>query len=365
MAENLENYSLTKDEVSFKEVILNIKKWWVFLLSNKKTLIAVGVIGAILGLTYSLIKKPVYKAELSFALQDEKAGGGGLSGAAGIAGQLGIDLGGGATGGEFSGDNLIELMKSRSMVTRALLIPITINKKKTTLAEYYIDFNGLRKKWFGKSDVEDIHFIAGADTSKFSLTQDSVLSAIHQKLIGEHLTVDKKDKKLSIINVKVNSANELFSKYFAEILTKVVADFYIQTKTEKAAKNVAILRRQTDSVRKILYSFVSGVAVSADVNPNPNPLLQVLRVPSQTKQIGVTTNTAIFTQLVTNLEVAKMNLLQATPLIQIVDKPILPLEKERLGKIRGIVSGGFLFSIFAAFFLSIRFFFRQVILNEN
>ncbi len=65
-------------------------------------------------LTYAWSKKPIYKAELSFALQDEKSGGG-LDSALGLASQFGIDLDGGGAGGEFSGDNLLELMKSRSI----------------------------------------------------------------------------------------------------------------------------------------------------------------------------------------------------------------------------------------------------------
>lgn len=47
----------------------------------------------------------------------------------------------------FSGDNLLELMKSRSMVEKALLTTIKIKSKEQTLAELYISFNKLRKGW--------------------------------------------------------------------------------------------------------------------------------------------------------------------------------------------------------------------------
>ena len=43
---------------------------------------------------------------------------------------IGIDLGTSA-GGAFSGANLIELMKSRKIVEKALLNPITVNGKTT------------------------------------------------------------------------------------------------------------------------------------------------------------------------------------------------------------------------------------------
>ncbi|WP_291099005.1 MULTISPECIES: hypothetical protein [unclassified Flavobacterium] len=39
---------------------------------------------------------------------------------------------------------------------------------------------------------------------------------------------------------------------------------------------------------------------------------------------------------------AKVTLRKETPLIQIIDRPILPLAKERFGKAKGILLGGFL-----------------------
>ena len=361
---NNENINTDSDEISLKELILKIQEWWRFLLSKWVIILIAGVIGGGLGLAYAWTKKTIYKAELSFALQDEKSGGG-LSSAMGLAGQFGIDLGGGGAGGEFSGDNLLELMKSRSMVEKALLTVDTINGKRETLAEFYISFNKLRDGWKGKPELENIHFLSGADRSKFTLKQDSILGIFHKSLITNNLIVDKLDKKLSIISLSVSSTNELFSKDFTEVLAKVVSDFYVQTKTEKAIKNVAILQRQTDSVQRMLNGAISGVATSIDVNPNPNPLLATLRTPSQRRQVDVTVNSAMLTQLVQNLEIAKMSLLQETPLIQVIDRPILPLEKEGFGKFKGIVIGGVLGGLLIVIVISLKSFFKNVMADNK
>ncbi len=342
------------EEISLKELILKLIALWHYLLSKWKIILIGGIIGGAIGFLYAYLKKPIYKAELSFALQDEKSGGG-LSGALGLASQFGIDLGGGGAGGEFSGDNLLELMKSRSMIEKTLLTSVSVNGKFETLAELYISFNKLREGWKGKPGLESIRYLPGADRSTFTSKQDSVLGVIHNSLITNNLVVDKLDKKLSIISLQVSSTNELFSKYFTEVLAKVVSDFYIETKTKKGIQNVAILQRQTDSVRRALNAAISGVAISMDVNPNPNPSRQTLRVPSQRKQVDVQANTAILGELVKNLEVAKMSLLQETPLIQVIDRPILPLEKARLGKLKAIVIGG----IIGGFLMVIILFLRK------
>jgi uncharacterized membrane protein YgcG len=327
------------DEISLRDLILKTRNLWHYLLSKWIIILIAGAIGGISGLVYAYLSKPFYTAELSFAVQNEKSGGG-LGSAAGLASQFGIDIGGANSGGEFSGDNLLELMKSRSMVERALLTTVSVNGNQETLAEFYINFNKLRENWRNQPKLANLHFLPGVDRAKFTLSQDSLLGVFHGSLIKSSLEVNKLDKKLSIASVTVKSTNEFFAKEFTEVLEKVVSDYYIQTKTEKASKNVAILQRQTDSVRRALNAAISGVAESVDINPNPNPSRQTLRVPSQRKQVDVQANTIILGELVKNLEVAKMSLLQETPLIQVIDAPILPLPKEKLGKLKGIIVGG-------------------------
>lgn len=340
------------DEISLKQLILKIQGLWRFLLSKWVIILMAGLIGGAIGLTYSFLKKPLYKAELSFALEDDKSSGsGGLGAAMGLASQFGIDLGGGSGGGAFSGDNLLGLMKSRSMVESTLLTQVDIKGKRQTLAELYISFNNFRERWRNKPELSHIEFLPNADPNKFTLQQDSILGIFYKDIIQDNLSVDKVDKKLSIITVKVNSKNELFSKYFVEILTKTVSDFYVDTKTKRSVQNVNILQHQTDSVRRELNAAITGVALSGDVNPNANPSLQILRVPSQHRQVDVQANQAILTQLVANLEISKVSLRKETPLIQVIDRPILPLEKEKLGKIKGLILGGVIFGFLTVLYL--------------
>ena len=135
------NNIMDNDEISLKELIVKIKEWYQFLRSKWKLIILVGMIGGIIGFTYAFMQKPTYKAVLTFAMEDEKGGGGGgLGGALGLASQFGIDLGS-SGGGAFAGANLIELMKSRKLVEKTLLSPIQVDGKMISLADYYLGFN--------------------------------------------------------------------------------------------------------------------------------------------------------------------------------------------------------------------------------
>lgn len=344
--------NIAEDEISLKELILKIKDWYRFIVSKWIVLVAAAIIGGAIGVGYAFMQKPIYTASLSFALEDEKSGGGGLSGALGLASSLGIDLGGSA-GGAFTGANLLELMKSRKIVEKALLNPISINGKTQSLAQHFINFNELNKNWSEKPTLKNIVFEVDVDRSKYTLQQDSILGNLYESITGANglLSVAQKDKKISIISIEVKSTDELFSKAFTESIAQEVSSYYIEIKSKKARQNMEILQRQTDSIRAVLNGSIVSVAAAVDNTFALNPAMQVQKTPITKKQFDVQTNTAILTQLVTNLEMAKVSLRKETPLIQVIDKPILPLKKEKVGKLKSLILGGFLAGFLTALIL--------------
>ena len=352
------NEPKVQDEISLKELIQKGKEWFSYLLSQWKIIVLAGFIGAVLGVGYSLSKKPIYTATLSFALEDEK--GGGLGGALGLASSFGFDLGGGG-GSVFSGSNLTQLFKSRQMVEKTLLSPVTVNGKVISLAEMYIQNNEWREGWAKKPAFAKLEFLPNANREKFTRVQDSIMGVMYTNLSKTGLSVGQKDKKIDIISIDVVSTNELFSKYFCEALAKKVGDFYVATKTKKARANMAILQKQTDSIRGELNGAITGVAVANDNTFNLNPALNVRRAPSARRQVDVQANTAILTELVKQTELAKVALRKETPLIQVIDKPILPLAKERFGKAKGIVMGGVLAGFLVVLGLIARRLLKQIL----
>lgn len=354
----MDNKSIAEnDEITFRELLQKVKEWYNYVLSKWKIIVLAGIIGASLGIIYSVVKKPIYTATLSFALEDEKSGGSGLGSALGLASSFGLDLGG-SGGGVFTGSNLTELFKSRSMVEKTLLSPISLNGKQISLAEFYIQNNGWREDWSEKDELSKIQFLPNINRKTFSRVQDSIMGMMYNDLSKSGLSVGQKDKKIAIINIDVSSKNELFSKFFCEALAKQVGEFYIETKSKKARMNMAILERQVDSIRGELNGAITGVAIANDNTFNLNPALNVRRAPSARRQVDVQANTAILTELVKQSELAKVTLRKETPLIQVIDKPILPLTKERVSKTKGLVYGFFSGFFTALIALIIKRFFK-------
>jgi hypothetical protein len=347
----IEIINKNNDEMSLKEAFFKAKEWYTFLKSKWKIIFIAGTIGGLIGITMAYADKPKFRAVLTFAMEEDKGGGGGLGGAAGIASTFGIDLGG-SSGGAFAASNLAELMKSRLIVERVLLSPVEIEGKTISLAEFYIQINELRKNWQQKPSLNGIQFLPNSDLSKNSFLQDSILQQIHINLIDkEKLSITQKDKKVTILSIEVLSQNELFSKLFCEKLAKETSEFYIQTKSKKSRINVNVLQNQVDSVKNALNGAITGFANEADNVYNLNPAFNIKGAPSKKKQIDVQANTAILTNLVVQLELAKISLRKETPLIQIIDLPILPLEKNKTGKLKSLILGGFLAGFLSILYL--------------
>lgn len=353
------------DEISIKELILNIKGWVNYLWSKWQILLTVGIVGGIVGLGYALWKKPLYTATTTFVLEGGD-GKGGLSQYAGMAAMVGIDLGGG-TNGLFQGDNILELYKSRKMLTRTLLSK-THPDSNELLIERYIAYNGIEKDWRGHPELTSLDFrIDPIELGSERLRiRDSVIIEFTNSINENLLRVDKPDKKLSIIRVEVTAPDEVFAKSFNENLVRQVNDFYIKTTTKKSADNVAILEQKVDSVRTMMTGAIYSAAQVSDATPNLNPTRQVQRIaPAQEAQFSAEANKAILSQLLQNLELTKMNLLQEQPLIQLVDQPVYPLKVEKLGKVKGIIIGGFLFGFLILFFLIVRKWYHDVMTEEK
>jgi len=338
MTKMTDEQQIDNDEISLKELIQKLQEWIAYLKTQWKLIIGIAALGGIIGFAYASFQKLTYLATTTFVLEEDKGSGGG---ALGLASSFGFDLGGGG-GGLFTSSNIIELMKSRLVVEKTLLNPVQIAGKEISLANYYIQINELKEGWAKKPALANINFPINADRTKFSLVQDSILQVISAGLTKTNLVIAQKDKKVSIISLTVKTESELFSKLFCEQLLKETSDFYIETKSKKSRLNVDILQHQADSIRGELNSAITGVATASDNVYNLNPALNVKRTPSTRRQVDVQANTAILTQLVAQLEMSKVSLRKETPLVQLIDRPILPLEKDKIGRLKSLVLGGFL-----------------------
>jgi hypothetical protein len=345
---NQENQQYSYEpEFSFKKLFNDRFKDVLYVLQFKKALALALIIGGLLGAFAAWYKKPTYTARLTFVVDDSKSSGS-SSGLSALAGQFGFNLDGlGGASGVLAGDNVEELVKSTSLMKATL---VTSYDSTQTLADKYAAVYKLSKKWLKYSpDGKIVRFPVGAKNN--TRLQDSLLHEMIELISDSEFGIAKPDKKLGFFEVNVTMKDEKLAQLFCQRMIKQSTDFFIETKTLRLRNNVERLARRADSLGKILNhkTYLASAANQdiLDINPaytNPNANIEV-------KERDKTVLSSVYAETVKNLEGSKTMLAQETPTVQIVDKPELPLKKNKLKYYITIPAGMLVFGIIFSFYI--------------
>ena len=310
------------------DLISGIVDFFKALLGAWKLALLLVVFCCTISTLYWFIQKPKYEASASFILEEKSAGiGGGLSG---LASQFGVDLGGLSGGaGLFAGDNILDILKSRTIIEKTLLSKVDSAKgaEGATLADLFLESNQLKEKWAGNENLSKISFAKWAPGKVNSRLQDSVMYVIYQKLYKKNVSIERLNKKGSIITVSTNSPSEVFSKLFTERLVAETLKMYIDIKTGNAVNNIRRLENRSDSLLNILNakSFKSASLQVLDANI----AYKTTAVPVEVSQREKSVSYALYTEVIKNLEASRMALAGQTPIINLLDNPRYPLDDSR------------------------------------
>lgn len=340
------------DEISLKELLQKAGEWWQYLKTQWWKIAIVGLVGGGIGFVYAWMKPATYIAKTTFVLEDGKSGSSGLGGLASLAGQFGVDVGGGAGGGLLSGDNILLYFKSPSLAREVLLTQYDSSSNKS-VADVYASVYKFTEGWGENEKIGKMNFPPNRLSENYTRLQDSLLQKMIDDIIKTQFTVSKTDKKAGFIDVTITMQDEALAKVYCERIVQLAVEKYINIKTQRQKATVDKLQVRVDSIANLLrQKTVSGASLQTSSSTmDINPLYKTgTAVAVETTVRDKTMLATIFASVTQNLEVAKFTLSQETPVIQIVDSPTLPLTKETMSKLKTT----FVFS-FISFFVFILF----------
>jgi hypothetical protein len=281
---------------------------------------------SMLAVGYYLWQKPAYEAKVNFILEEKSSGL--ASGLSGIASTFGIDIAGLSGGGSlFSGDNVLDILQSRRIINEVLLSRVdSVNKiNGPTLADLYFSFSNLGLS----SRYDTLGFAKLHPGQPHSAIHDSVLGLIYDRLVQKQITAERQNKKGSIIAFTVTTPNQEFSKLFAERVVAQTKQLYMNVKTGFMASNVAKLEAKADSILRLANtkSFQSAGLQILDANE----AYRQATVPAELSQRDRLLNNTLYAEVVKNLEAARLTLASQTPVMQLLDEPVYPLQDKRKG----------------------------------
>jgi len=297
------------DEASFKGIIVTISDYKNELKKRLLIILAVAIIFSLIGFGFSRSQEDQYNAVISFIVEDQSEGSN-LSAFSGMANMIGIDMGASATS-SFNQQNIIELLKSRKIIERTLNNTCKIEGKSDLLINHYIRINNLI-----------------TDSSTINLSSnyynDSITRIVWFRIIDRDMDILFQNDKANILDLSFESLNAELAKNFTEIVIDEMSEMYIDHQTEKSRNTLNNLYNRSDSIFKDLKISERNFAKVKDNNMRVMTASGRLEELQYMREVEILQ--AVYLELRKNIELSHMSVLNETPLIQIVDKPVLPLE---------------------------------------
>jgi uncharacterized protein involved in exopolysaccharide biosynthesis len=340
------------DEIQLKDILIKLSDYKAYLFKNKFRIIGFSFLFVVLGVVYAFVSDTKYTADLTFVVEEESSGGS-LGSMSGIASQFGFDIGG-SSSATFSQQNILELLSSRGVIESALMQRAKINGKADLLIEHYLEIDKIKDTWTESDDFKGFSFNANR-----SYIHDSISGIIWHEIIENNLTVELKSEEANIITLSYISLNQEFAKEFVEKLINEMSKMYIAHQTAQANKTLDFLQDRADSVFSELIIAEQQLAKAKDINQ------RIIKVTGRLKELQlmreVEVLNAMYLEIIKNLELSKITLLNKTPIINIIDEPILPLEEDKISKIVAGLLGSFLGGFLSVCFFIFRKLFKDAL----
>lgn len=292
------------------------------LLRWRRLIIALALVGGLLGLAAGLLSRRKYVASATFIPRAPETGG--TSGLAAVAGQLGIRLP--TSAGEGWGPAIyVELLRSR-----ALLAPIA--------GDSIIVSEEGRKK----TAVSDLLRVKGLTRA---LQVEYTIDALRRIISADE------DKRLGAVKVAVTTRWPSVSLTLADSLVGGVNRFNLETrKSQAGAERQFVEARVTESQRALgdTEDRLKEFQQRNKVIGSPELSLQRDRL-----QREVTLRQQVYTSLVQNEEEVRIREVRDTPVITVLEDPRLPVLPESRKLVRKTLSGalaGAVLGVLIAFF---------------
>jgi uncharacterized protein involved in exopolysaccharide biosynthesis len=297
------DYSITKRKIPalIKEDELNFSDILLVLAEQFKVIIMTCFVSVFITFTYvQFVQLPVYSSWAKILLPVNKMGGG-ISGLSGIASQFGVNMGN-SIQTDLSSPNLYpELFKSNTFAKKILEKEFILEKYGEKLALLSILTHGNQPPNFGK---------------------DTLVGMATSTLFNEILEFNE-DPNTSISTLKVSTSEPAFSKELAETVLLELQALNKFFKSQSVSEKINFIENRISSVKNDLTYSEQGLKIFNEKNRQiSSPSLELEQ---ERLNRDVEVQRGIYLTLKQQLELAKIEEVQETSVVQVLDKPSKPL----------------------------------------
>lgn len=355
----------TKDQVSTKDFIKSIIRYFQFLGENWMILLIAFLIGNL----YDIINNNMNQTDSNFGggvefsvdLEGDANQLGGIASAFGIGG-----VGGGGGGaGLTDRANFPRVIMSNVVFEKALMTRVELFGREDLYVNFFLDSSDISRNEWGPtlfrpaSDLISYRFTP-KDPKDFDKMDNMVIRQIIQKL--QKNTFLNADPKSSLYNLEVTLNNELLVKSWVECLLKATEEFYTDIKTLRTRKLIVMQERRIDSLGVILRRLDRGLSRSnyeMQETVDPYASANITKLNRENTYIS-----NLYMANLNNLESLKSLIVEQTQIFHILSPVTLPLVETRISGI-GLRMSGLILMVGILFFISLRKSFVDIMNEEE
>lgn len=194
------------------------------------------------------------------------------------------------------------------------------------MVNFYLE---MYPRWSSRKKINDFKIIHG-DINALSIYEDSVLSVIYDEIIDADLTVTF-NEEIGLNQLEFSSLNRDFSRIMANNLASDASEFYIYSQIDNEISTVSLIQDRADSVRLMMQVKEDALARSQDQSAFTVKAAGLLNQGRLLRDIEILT--LEYSTIYTQLELAKFDMRNKTPLISVVDSPNIATIKEKEQKL--------------------------------
>ena len=344
--------SLPEDQFSFTDIVKKLVSFKNLIVRNWKILILSIILGTGGGYLFEFFtrKPPIYIAKIVFNLEN----GGGSSAGGGLqdlASAFGISGANSSSAGLFSGDNFIELLKTKNLYNRAVLTRVNVFGKNYIFGNYYLERSGILKDEL-EDDVAMQTFKFKHDRYDSASTDERSKVRLVQNYLMPYTVVANDSKKASFLSLSVTSRNDTLSYIWSNLYLKIVTDFYKENKTQKTRELRDLIKHRVDSLKRELYRTQSLAAKYAD--QNQQIIVQEGLVEQQRLQTNSGQLQGMYFEAMKNLDNLNFSMAKESPLLSRIDDVELPISPEPDPTKKGIIIGSIIGLLLAIIYVAFK-----------
>ncbi len=345
-------YEEDYDEIDIMELLRKLLKDWKLIL---KWCVGAAVAGLIIG--FSIPREFTVHSKMTPESVSSSSGGRLSS----LASMAGINLGSMSSADAVSPDIYPDILSSTPFVVE--LFPVQVDfkyKKESMRTDYYtylkeytrvpwwskvtrLPFKALG--WFldlfrNKEDSDVTEGYSGLNVSALTKEQYTIASAIRASIA---LGVDK---KTSIISLSVTAQDPNVATIVSEEVIRRLQDYVTGYRTEKSRQDLEYYQTLYDEAKQ--EYFKSQQAYASYVDRNQGVVLQRVRTEQERLQNEMNLNYQLYNACAQQLQSAKAQVQQETPVFTVINPPQVPLSRSNTSKLTILIASIFLGAVIAA-----------------